>query len=244
MFALVGMTFLFLFPIYITIAAYEAACLRWMIRGEAPGLFGITIDNDVWRVWGIYWCWLLAQFAVSSAMSILTMPLIFMSMPQIMQDPTPEGMMRWQLTVQLPIMLLQYLPLIFVGVRFAPAAATSILRRKFSVLEAWEVTRGRFWPLFGSFAILWVIAAAVTMAAAVPLTLHMWPYFSALWPAPTEESMQAYFEAYFDQRAMIWLAVGYGVMTVAGLWLSVMSYGVNARAAMAAMEEGKIKPAE
>jgi predicted metal-binding membrane protein len=48
-------TFLLLIPLYIVVAAYEAACLRWMIRGEAPGLFGLTLNNDTWRVWGVYW---------------------------------------------------------------------------------------------------------------------------------------------------------------------------------------------
>ena len=46
-FGLMGWALLFAFPIYLTVAAYEAACLRWMIRGETPGLFGLTIDNDV-----------------------------------------------------------------------------------------------------------------------------------------------------------------------------------------------------
>jgi hypothetical protein len=30
----------FLFAIFVLLAAYEAACLRWMIRGETKGFFG------------------------------------------------------------------------------------------------------------------------------------------------------------------------------------------------------------
>src|SRR6185503_16172494 len=41
MFALMGWSIILLFPAYLVVAAYEAACLRWMIRGEAPGLFGL-----------------------------------------------------------------------------------------------------------------------------------------------------------------------------------------------------------
>lgn len=241
-FGFIGMAFLFMFPIYLTVAAYEAACLRWMIRGETPGLFGLTIDNDVWRVYGVYWCWFIAQFAVSMAMSILMMPLMFMTMGEIMTNPSPEAMQRWQLTVQIPISLLQYIPLIFIGVRFGPAAATSVLRNRFSFFDAWKVTEGRFWPLLGSFAILWVIFGLITTAASIPLALHMWPYFADIWPVPSEDGARAYAEQMFSPETWKLAGIAYGVMLVAGLGLAVMQYGVNARAAIAAQEAGKIKP--
>ncbi len=241
MFGFIGMAFLFMFPIYLAVAAYETACLRWMIRGETPGLLGLTIDNDVWRVYGVYWCWFIAQFVVSFAMSILTMPLVFMMMGEMMRDPSPEAMMRWQLTVQLPLSLLQYLPLIFIGVRFGPAAATSVLRKRFAFLDAWKVTEGRFWPLLGSFATLWAIWTVLTIGASIPLTLHLWPYFGSIWTEPSDETMRNYFTAAFGMRALALGALAYGVMLVAGLWVAVMQYGVNARAAIAAQEDGKIQ---
>lgn len=240
-FGLFGGAMLLLFPMYLTIAAYETACLRWMIRGEAPGLFGLTIDNDVWRVWGVYWCWLVTHMIVSFAMSIATMPLIFMMMGEMMRDPSPEAMMRWQLTVQLPISLLQYLPLIFIGVRFGPAAATSVARKRFSFVDAWKVTEDRFWALFGSFAVLWLIAGLLIAAAATPIVLYMWPYFWSMWPTPTEETTEAYLRAYTASEALIRIGIAYGAMTIVGWWLALMSYGVNARAALVALEEGKIQ---
>ena len=91
-------------------------------------------------------------------------------------------MWRWQLTVQLPFSLLQYLPLIFIGVRFGPAAATSLARRRFSVFEAWAVTRGRFWELLGSFALLWLIAG---IALALMFALTTGPIVAQLSPALT-----------------------------------------------------------
>jgi hypothetical protein len=63
-FGLVGSAFLLMIPLYLCVAAYEAACLRWMIRGEAPGLFGWRFDDDTWRVYGVYWCWLAVKMAV------------------------------------------------------------------------------------------------------------------------------------------------------------------------------------
>lgn len=246
MVGMIGWTILLLFPAYLAVAAYEAACLRWMIRGEAPGLFGLTLDADTWRVYGIYWCWFIAQMVVSWVASIFTMPLMFATMGEIARNPHDiEAMLRWQLSVQLPIALIQYLPLIFIGVRFGPAAATSIARERFSPLEAWTVTRGRFWALLGSFALIWLIAFVAMTAAAMPLTLRMWPLFETMWSSPgDEQALRAYFEATFAPPTLVWVGLSYGAMVLAGLWVSLMSYGINARAGLAALEEGKIRKAE
>ena len=151
--------------------------------------------------------------------------------------------MRWQLTVQLPLTLLQYIPLIFIGIRFGPAAATSVLRNRFAFFDAWKVTEGRFWALLGSFAMLWLIFAVLTVAASVPLTTaYVGRIFRPCGRRRAEEGMAEYFDAYFATRTLMLVALAYGVMLIAGLWLAVMQYGMNARAAIAAQEEGKITP--
>lgn len=249
-FGFIGSVFLLIIPLYFAAAAYEAACLRWMIRGEAPGFFGWRFDNDMWRVYGIYWCWFAVHMAVGIAMSVLIVPIMFATMPGLFTSGSPPdmmAMMRWQLSVQLPLSLLQYLPLIFIGVRFGPAAATSIARQRFSFFEAWTVTRGRFWELLGSFALLWLIAgvllALILALTTGPFILRMWPLFADMWQKPSEADMQAYFNALFSPQNLMLYALGYAGYFVVLLGLALMSYGVNARAAMAALEEGKIATA-
>jgi hypothetical protein len=246
-FGLVASFLLFLFPLYLAVAAYEAACLRWMIRGEAPGLFGVTLDYDTWRVYGVYWCWFIGQFALSFAMSIVMMPVMFASMGEVLRNPDPESMLRWQLSVQLPLSLLQYLPLMYFGVRFAPAAATSVARRRFSFFDAWTVTRDRFWALFGSFALIWLIVAVVYVAA---FSLAFGDFFLALWPdiaslqrTPEPERARQIFSQVFSPAGLTRVAVFYGAMLVPGVICAILMYGVNARAALAALEEGKIEVA-
>jgi len=100
-FGLIGTVFLILIVFYLALAAYEAACLRWIIRGEAPGFFGWRFDNDMWRVYGIYWCWLVIHYAVGFATSVVAMPIMFATMPSFLMNPsnTPPdvfAMMRWQ----------------------------------------------------------------------------------------------------------------------------------------------------
>ena len=245
-FGLVGSIFLFLIPFFIALAAYEAACLRWMIRGEAPGLFGLTFNNDTWRVYGVYWCWLLTQFVVSFAISIVLTPVMFMSMTQLMASGKPdfESMLHWQLTVQLPLSMLQYIPFIFIGVRLAPAAATSVARRQFAFLDAWKVTRGRFLAMLGSFAVLWLIMlVTVVLIFAVtllPVTAHMWQLLAATWPVATPDSLQAYFAAMFSPQTLMLLGIAYSAQLLVYLCYKLMSFGINARAALVALQEGKI----
>lgn len=249
MFVLFGSTILLLFPFYLVLAAYEAACLRWLIRGETPGLFGLTLDHDTWRVYGVYWCWVALQYAIGMVAGIVMMPLMFMTMGDIISDPTPDPMemVRWQLTFQLPLTLLQYVPLAFFGVRFAPAAATSVARRRFSPLEAWTVTKGRFWDLFGSFAVLWLITGAafiIVLGAFCGVVFgHLIVTLFADWPNVHAEGVQTLFERLFSPAVIPFIAGSYVAYFAIGIGYMLMSYGVNARAALAALEEGKISPA-
>lgn len=241
MFSLFGTALLFMIPAYMAVAAYEAACLRWMIRREAPGVFGLAIDADMWRVYGIYWCWFVLQLVVSTVVSTIMVAIMFSMMGDIMSNPSdPAAMLRWQLTVQLPMTVLQYIPLIFFGVRLGPAAATSIVRKKFSFLEAWTVTKGRFWALFGSFFIL-MLGYFVVFGALIAFVFSA--VFRGSWPSgnSTSAEVAAFFAAAFTPQNLAVIGGLYVLMFVAGMIYVVFSYGVNARAAIAAVEDGKIE---
>lgn len=243
-FTMIGSAILLLIPAYLLLAAYEAACLRWMIRGEAPGLFGLTFDADMWRVYGVYWAWFVGNMVLGFAISILMTPLMLMSMGDLMSNPDPDAMLRFQLTTQLPMQALQCVVMIFFGVRLSPAAATSVARRRFSFFEAWSVTSGRFWALLGAWVVLWflfaVAYAAVFAAAYGAVLTKIAPLIWQNALNPTVEGMNA-LAAVFTSPQMIWsVLAGYaGAIFVAFLY-ALMSFGVNARAAMAALEEGKI----
>lgn len=243
MFMLFGTGILFSFPAYLAVASYEAACLRWMVRGEAPGLFGLTIDNDTWRVYGVYWCWFIAQIAISWVASLITMPFLFASMGEIIKTPPTdvEAMWRWQLSVQVPLILVQYLSVAFVGIRFGPAAAASVARQRFSVFEAWKVTRGRFGALLGSYALLWLLGFVVIVVACVPVALLTWPHMPPLNRVATTEEIQSYLAAAFSPQALLLMGLGYAALAVWGIGYALMSFGINARAVLVALEEGKIE---
>jgi hypothetical protein len=242
-------TMLFLFPFFIAVAAYEAACLRWMIRGEAPGLFGLTLDHDTWRVWGVYWCWLVTQMAVSTVMSILLIPFMFMMMGEIVaQAPDADPQVTWDLMLKMQALsLAQYLPLIFIGIRLGPAAATSVARRRFSFFEAWKATEDRFWALFGSWALLWLllgIAYAILFGATYgALYGDLFVQLFSAWPDVPQEEMQEFATRTFSTTGLLTIGAAYAGGLVLWTAYKLMSFGVNARVALAALEEGKIEEA-
>lgn len=248
-FGLMGLMFsifLFLIPFYLVLASYEAACLRWMIRGETPGLFGITFNHDTWRVYGIYWCWLITQFAVSMAVSFVTLPIVFMMMGDIYAagvDPESPDIWTLQMRVQ-ALSLLQYIPLAIIGIRLGPAAATSIARKRFSFFDAWAVTRDRFWALFGSYALLWLVLVLVGGGLSGAFWWYMaGPEIVSIVQAPNadhSDTVRAIFERVFTLEGLTLGGGAYAIYFIVSLIYVLLSYGINARAALAALDEGKI----
>ena len=238
--------FAVLFVMFILMAAYEAACLRWMIHGESGGFFGLSFGDDTWRVYGTYWMWLVVSvgYFVGAFMSL--------GVISVVADVAglPEGAVAG--IVGLLALLICLAP-IYWGVRFAPAAATSIGRKNFAFFKAWTVTKGRFWPMFGSFLVLWIlyllvalfISGATYMLLFGPALAEMIHAAQTQGPEAASEALNA---AVFRQLAAqyanpLWLA-SYFVVQVIGwsvvLVFYVLLYGVNARAVRAALDEGRI----
>lgn len=246
-FGFIGGLLLWLFPFYILFAAYEAACLRWMIHGETSGFMGLSLGAPTWRVWSVYWIWFALNIAFTIVMSIVMGVMMGAMMVSTGGDPSATA-------TAIPVVyVLQYGLMAYFAVRFAPAAATTIARRKFAFFDSWTVTKGRFLALLGSFVLLYLIyivaslalgaiwfatvlgSGAPDIAAAAGDTQRM--------TLAITETLEAYLQSLADPST--WAVIG--VLQVVGLIVAVLlyvaMYGVNARAAMVALEEGKIKPA-
>ncbi len=234
-------TFLF----YLLCAAYEAGALRWMIHGEVRGLLGLSFGAPTWRVYVTYWIWFLLYMALSTVMSILLMTL--MGVLAISSGDASATL------VALPLYyLLQYGLMIYFGVRFAPAAAASIARRKFAFFDAWTITKGRFWSLLGSWALLWLAYCGASLVLAIAWFTAFLGAARIDWsdlsdPARANEAfanaMQGILQSMMQPQS--WAVAG--VLWLLGLVIAALfyiaGYGVNARAAQVAVQEGKIHPA-
>lgn len=247
LFSMIGALMLWLFPVYILCAAYEAACLRWMIHGETQGFMGLSLGAPTWRVWSVYWIWFLLNIAFSIVMNILMGVMMGIFFVGASGDPAAVTM------ALLPFYVIQYGLMIYFGVRLAPAAATSIARRKFAFFDAWTVTKGRFLPLLGSFLTIFVLYIIVSLIMAVVwFTVILGPSAPDLAgaandPARLTEMITAAMQSYLQSLAQpqAWVAIGVlqaiGLAVMAFFYLAM--YGINGRAAQAALEDGVIQSA-
>lgn len=227
---------------YFLFAAYEAACLRWMIHGEVKGFMGLTLDADTLRVYFTYWLWFFLLMAVYVVLIIVGMGA---GMGAVFAAQAGDG---GQLGAAMGIAVLLCFALLFaliyLAIRFAPAAATSIARKRFAFFDAWKVTKGRFWALFGAFVLLFLMffvgIMVLTFGLGMAMGLGMMGQISAAnEPASMDELM-----AMFSSPA-VWAPVValYALMIVGSFVFYVAMFGVNARAAQAALEDGKIQVA-
>lgn len=230
--------FLFQIVMYVVAAAYEAACLRWMVRGETGGLFGFAFGGDTWRVYFTYWVW----FFVMIGFGLVFVLLMGGFAGSMAIGAAYQGADMSGAAVAMPIIcLILLLAMLYFAVRVAPAAATSIALRRFAFFDAWKVTRGRFWALLGAYVLLFLIFIVayivVSMAGGVALVAGIMGQGGAFESVETPEQMGALLSS-----PGIWVpaVLIYGLIGVCALVLQVALYGVNARAASLALEEGKI----
>ncbi|MEZ5960822.1 MAG: hypothetical protein R3C30_10425 [Hyphomonadaceae bacterium] len=247
-FGFIGGTLLWMFPFYILCAAFEAGALRWMIHGETVGFMGLSLGAPTWRVWSVYWIWFLLNIAFSIMMAVLMSVVVGMLAVGSGGDPAAA------MTAIPFVYVVQYGLMIYFGVRFAPAAATSVARRRFAFFDAWTVTKGRFLALFGSFFLLYLIYGLVTIGLGIAYFVGVLgpsaPDLAAAANDPARfnqvvlEVVQSYITSLTNPQSWVIIGALQLVGTIFAVVFYVVMFGVNARAAQAALEEGKIKPAE
>lgn len=239
--ALGPMYFLFQIVCYVLVAAYEAACLRWLIRGETEGVFGLSLGADTWRVYFTYWVWFFLIFAYAIILIALLFGVggaAFMSMQGGDGAAGPMGLVAGLGG------LLWLIGMIYLAVRFAPAAATSVAKRRFAFFDAWAVTKGRFWALFGSFLLLFVIYLVVyVVVSVIGSAVMMGGMMSMIQAGAQEPTPEQVFAMFASPQVWAPMAIIYGVAVIGAFLWMIAVFGVNARAAVAALEEGKIQAA-
>jgi hypothetical protein len=222
-------------------AAYEAACLRWMIRGETKGLFGLALDGDTLRVYFTYWLWFFLLIVVYLVVAVVGVGL---GVGAVMSAQGGAESAGPAVLVASLVCLLLVLAVVYIAVRFAPAAATSIAKKRFAFFDAWTVTKGRFWPLLGSFVLLFLMFFVGAIVLSFGLGIAMGVGMMGQIDPNAEPSSSAEFMQLLSSPSVLApVALVYTLMIVGSFVFYVAMFGVNARAAQAALEEGKIAPA-
>jgi hypothetical protein len=223
-------------------AAFEAACLRWLVRGESGGgLFGLRLDSDTWRVFGVYWLWV--AYCIFAAVAIVAFYALLVAFGGLGGAARFVAILVGALA---PIGIVALL--VWGGVLFAPAAATSIGRRKLIFLSARRVSAPRYWPLLTSFFLVIVgyliVSTILSAILQIPINSAMAPVMLALMSGADGADAVALMQEALFTPLMI------GVLVLNGLASLVLTtvyyiamFGVNARAFEAAAQAGDVERA-
>lgn len=217
--------------VLILFAAFEAACLRWLVRGESGGgVLGLGLGADTWRVLLTYLMWL-----VLFIVYVILIGIFYGICFAIANIGGAARIIAMLLGALAPLGFIALL--IWGAVRFAPAAATSIARRRFAFFAAPAVTRGRFWELVGSFLILWIGYIVIVMVVQTIIEL---PAQGVMAPVMAEMmtgggDIGALMVEAMSSPVVIATSVASAIFSaVAGIVLYIAMFGVNARAVLAA----------
>ncbi|MGH6950204.1 MAG: hypothetical protein ACREH4_04995 [Vitreimonas sp.] len=218
-------------------AAYEAACLRWLVRGERGGVFGLTLGPDTWRVFACYFVWF--ALAIASALLIVG---VYIGLSAV-RDAASVLLLGVVFVAALAPLALGAL-MIWCAVRLSPASAVCVSQRRFAFFDAWKTTRGRFWELLGAFVILLAVYFGVGAFASVliriPMTQATYPLMQEVLGGGTVEEIIERARASFTAPLTVALVALYAlVTTVLAMLLYVGWFGINARAVLVALDEGK-----
>lgn len=176
--AISGGVAIFYIGLLLLIAVLFAAGLRAALRPEESALASIRLGMDELRLLGLTLL-LMLIFLVVSIVMMVVMGLLIGAVAAIsggFAGQSPGGMIGVVLLVVV-MMLVFYGAVFFLQVRLSPAAALTMIRRKIIIGDAWRLTRGRFWVLFGGYLVLGLIVMGVYSIAMV---ITAGPYFSAL----------------------------------------------------------------
>ena len=244
LFLLIPASFLILFFVYVTTAAYEAACLRWMVRDEAGGGFlGLNLSRETWRIWLGYWLWLCGYYGVVYAIefgAFIVGAIVGVAATAISGGRAEVGAAAG-IAGGVIFAIVGFCVYVWALIRFAPAAATSVALRRFAFFDAWRVSKGKFWPMFGSFFLVYVIYFALILVIELGAfgftAAQLWPISSATFTGP------ALLAVITKPINIAVLAILYVVLMIAG-WLFYLSmFGINARVVKIAINEGRLPEA-
>lgn len=182
----------------------EAAVLRRYIRDEG---FSIGFGADELRMLAIGIIWYLSFMGMYLVFTLAMMGLIAPVVAMAQDNP---GLVALWTIIVVPALMVVWL---YVVVRLSPAGAMTIRDRKIKFFSAWGLTKGRFWPTLGAFAVLGLILYLIMMVVYMVVGFTMiGSIFSAMDFTSSEPDPEAVFAALASSGTMTGLAIGYFLM--------------------------------
>jgi len=154
---------------YVVPALAFTAAMRSVLRPEQKGFFYLRLGMDEVRVGAV---WFILNMALGLGMVVAIIPVAIVA-----AIVGAAGGGEAAVLVAVLLFLAAICAFIYFLVRLSLIAPLTFLRREFAFGEAWRITRGHFWTLFGSYFVLAFVQGLVTMAAWLAM---LWPLFGDL----------------------------------------------------------------
>jgi len=161
-------------------AMFETASQRRYIRGETFSL-GFGADEARMMVVGLYWT--LFTLVVWAVPFLMIFGGVWAAIDGASQGLTDEEVGQ---RIVAPMfgatgLFLLLTPLyVFFATRLAPCFALTVRTREIRFLDAWNVSRGRFWPILGAYLILSVAGSLLAQVIGGIAQLGMMPAFMGM----------------------------------------------------------------
>lgn len=148
---------------WVVYAVFLAASMRRYVRDE-PFRLGFGGDEVRMMVVSLLW-WLLSLviFFIPISLMVSTFRTVVALSPGGLSESAIEAQLLGGMLGGAGMFLI-FLPVyIFVATRLAPCFGLTIKDRRIRFFDAWNVSRGRFWPILGAFIILYVVVSIISM---------------------------------------------------------------------------------
>ncbi|OYW88047.1 MAG: hypothetical protein B7Z22_03260 [Hyphomonas sp. 32-62-5] len=214
-------------------AMFETASQRRYIFGAK---FSLGFGGDEVRIMVVGLLWALMSLV------IFVVPIIlFVSAFGALAEMDPSGQLDDQTAARFlgtffagfGLMFLFSLLYIFIATRLAPCFGLTVKEKEIRFFDAWNVSRGRFWPILGAYVIIVVVVSVFSQIISAIAQMLMMPFLMSL-PVgdelPTEEMAAIFLSpAFIAPMALLY----FGLMFVQGL----TQHFVGAPAALAARHD-------
>jgi len=169
-----GTLFLAEIGLFAFIMVLFTATQRAVLRPNERAFFFLRLGGDELRMIGLAFFFVVCLY-IGSILAMLALLIVFgIIFAVVVASTSSPAIAGLILSVALLVLIGGT---IYVEVRFSLAFPLTFMRRSFVVGEAWRLTKGRFWSLFGAYfaiALVYLVLASVLVAFAVaPFFLEM-----------------------------------------------------------------------
>ncbi|MDB5676443.1 MAG: hypothetical protein JWM65_3425 [Sphingomonas bacterium] len=224
-FALMGEMYLVDFGLLLVFTVLISAALRASLRPSESSFASIRVGMDELRLIGLSLVLVIAFFVMMLVLGIVV-GIVFAAIGLAASGggaPSGAGVAGIGIGFVLMTLVIYAAP-IFFAVRLSPAYGLTMLRRKIVIGEAWSLTSGKFWVMFGGYLVLGLIMAVAYFVIALVVFI---PAIAAAGGAPG--MVMAMSQGQFGGTLGVMLAIGAVLMTVlAGVGIAVWAGAIGA----------------